>query len=697
MTSNPTTNMGRYWTGALISIPPQVWLALVTFACLAPFLHKAFHIDDTLFLRAAQQIQQHPADFYGFQMNWFGTTQPMIDNFDNPPLTCYYIALAAAVAGWSEPALHLAFILPAVMVILGVFSLAKRYCSRPAVAAAVALCTPVFLISATTLMSDVLLLALWVWALYFFELGLQEDRSAAFLLSGCLAGMAVLCKFVGLALLPLLAAYGWHRQRRIGRWLFALATPLLLAAAFELTTYSLYGKGLFFTAAGVSSKAKSHGGNLLERNIVGLSFVGGCFVPLLLFVPNLWSLRRTLVGLGLVLPCLLAFPRLGKYSLLWTIDGKPDWTLFLQSALFLSSGLHVLLLAAFDAWHHRSSSSILLSLWILGIFVFAADLNWTLNGRSILPMLPAVGILIARRLDEQLTPANLSRRRWFLWPVVPATALSLLLIKSDYNLAAAGRVAAAESCAKYLSPARTLWFEGHWGFQYYVEGQGAKALERGFAYPNKGDVVVVPSEAVNTFDISIDLVRLIETLEYRPNMRCSTMSLSAGAGFYSATAGPFPFSVGRVDPERYYVFEVVQSLEQASKAPDGISKTGALTELFELERRSLECEAAIRRNPNHERAHFQLGLCLTARGKPQEAAEQFSEVLRINPDNGNAHLELAVLSVRLSQRTQALSHYRAAVRLMPESSRARDALATFLDANRDLQTTGTEASGPVRQ
>src|SRR5215471_4158590 len=145
--------MHAYLKQRFTAVPPQVWLVLLTFACLAPFLNKAFHIDDTLFLRAAQQIQKHPTDFYGFNMNWFGVTQPMVDNFDNPPLTCYYLALAAAVAGWGEPALHLAFILPAVMAILGVFSLAKYFCSRPAIAAAVALSSPVFLISATTLMS----------------------------------------------------------------------------------------------------------------------------------------------------------------------------------------------------------------------------------------------------------------------------------------------------------------------------------------------------------------------------------------------------------------------------------------------------------------------------------------------------------------------------------------------------------------
>lgn len=31
----------------------------------------------------------------------------------NPPLACYYLAISAMILGWSEPALHIAFLLPA--------------------------------------------------------------------------------------------------------------------------------------------------------------------------------------------------------------------------------------------------------------------------------------------------------------------------------------------------------------------------------------------------------------------------------------------------------------------------------------------------------------------------------------------------------------------------------------------------------
>ena len=95
-------------------------------AALAPFLNKAFHIDDPLFLWMAQQVSQHPGDPYGFSLNWYGIAQPMFSVMQNPPLGSYYMALAATFLGWSELAMHGAFLVPAVLAVLGTFLLAQR-------------------------------------------------------------------------------------------------------------------------------------------------------------------------------------------------------------------------------------------------------------------------------------------------------------------------------------------------------------------------------------------------------------------------------------------------------------------------------------------------------------------------------------------------------------------------------------------
>src|SRR5262249_24581433 len=89
-------------------------LGLACASCLVPFVNKPFHIDDPLFLWAAQHIEKHPLDFYGFQVNWYFSEMPMAEVTKNPPLGSYYIALASTLLGWSEMGLHLAFLPPAI-------------------------------------------------------------------------------------------------------------------------------------------------------------------------------------------------------------------------------------------------------------------------------------------------------------------------------------------------------------------------------------------------------------------------------------------------------------------------------------------------------------------------------------------------------------------------------------------------------
>src|SRR6266567_9562487 len=106
----------------------QFLLVALTVAALAPFLNKAFHVDDPLFLWMAQQIAKHPLDPYGFDVNWSSFTQPMSMVMQNPPLCSYYIAAIGSIFGWSEISLHAAFLLWATMSILGTFALAQRIC-----------------------------------------------------------------------------------------------------------------------------------------------------------------------------------------------------------------------------------------------------------------------------------------------------------------------------------------------------------------------------------------------------------------------------------------------------------------------------------------------------------------------------------------------------------------------------------------
>src|SRR5262245_32518051 len=112
--TRPPVAAHRPWVGPVVAV-------LVCIGCLLPFVGKPFYIDDPLFLWAAQHIQKHPTDPYGFDVHWYDSPDRMSNVTKNPPLGCYFLAAAAAVVGWSEVAMHLVFLLPAAGVAWGTY------------------------------------------------------------------------------------------------------------------------------------------------------------------------------------------------------------------------------------------------------------------------------------------------------------------------------------------------------------------------------------------------------------------------------------------------------------------------------------------------------------------------------------------------------------------------------------------------
>src|SRR3954466_1142362 len=115
-----------------------------TLLCLLPFSGRAFSTDDPLFIWTAQHIIQEPLNPYNFEVNWNKSAAKMSEVTQNPPLAAYYMAAAGKIGGWSERTLHLAFLLPTIALVLGVYRLAKRFTGSPGVAAVVMLVAPAF-------------------------------------------------------------------------------------------------------------------------------------------------------------------------------------------------------------------------------------------------------------------------------------------------------------------------------------------------------------------------------------------------------------------------------------------------------------------------------------------------------------------------------------------------------------------------
>ena len=52
----------------------------------------------------------------------------------------------------------------------------------------------------------------------------------------------------------------------------------------------------------------------------------------------------------------------------------------IQLALWGTAGISLIALAALDFYRQRDSESLFLFTWIIGTFLFAGFINWTMNG-----------------------------------------------------------------------------------------------------------------------------------------------------------------------------------------------------------------------------------------------------------------------------------------------------------------------------
>jgi 4-amino-4-deoxy-L-arabinose transferase-like glycosyltransferase len=545
-----------------ILVNPLVILSGVTLLCLVPFVNKAFQIDDTLFIAAAKQIQSNPANFYGFNINWYGVEESMANITKNPPLTCYYIALVAKLFGWSEVALHMAFLVPALAVVLGSFYLAKQLCSQPMLAVMAGVLTPVFLVSSTNVMCDTMMLAFWVWAVAGWVWGMDKNKWSGLLISAVLIAVCALTKYFGMSLILLLFVYSVAKKQKIGTWVLYLLVPVAILAFYQWATFALYGRGLLTDAASYTSELRSSfdpGAELLWGGLVGLAFAGGGIITVLFYAPLLWSWRILISSVALMLLFVFSLDSVGKiggFSI--RHYNVVRWDILIQFGLMLLAGIGIIWLAVEDLYKCRDCKALLLFLWVLGTFFFAGFVNWTVNGRSVLPIAPAVGILLVRVLDRKGETSRQIKDWRLAGPLILTAIVALSVCWADYTLADTARQAAKKIHETYKNrQSVVVWFQGHWGFQYYMEGYNGRAVDFDRSMPRRGDVIAFPTN--NTYQRTLlkDRTFLVGVFNFIPCRWLSTMNPLLGAGFYSNRKwGPLPFAFGRVPAEEYSIFVV---------------------------------------------------------------------------------------------------------------------------------------------
>jgi len=121
------------------------------------------------------------------------------------------------------------------------------------------------------------------------------------------------------------------------------------------------------------------------------------------------------------------------------------WNYQLQVIILTAGGLLLVLLVVTEAWQRRDLVTVTLALWIISGLFFAIVLNWTISARSYLPIVPAVVILLVRRMGRQQPLINNVR---LLGPFTLVAVITVNVAMADHRLANSGRTAAEQIVAK---------------------------------------------------------------------------------------------------------------------------------------------------------------------------------------------------------------------------------------------------------
>ena len=213
----------------------------------------------------------------------------------------------------------------------------------------------------------------------------------------------------------------------------------------------------------------------------------------------------------------------------------------IQIVFWAVGGAWVLALTLAEVRTRRDASSWLLGLWMFGTFLFAALFNWIANGRSLLPMAPAFGILLVRYLEQNVLAGRKTWPRGVTICLAAGGVLALLAARADFRLATPSTRSARQSLGRIRPRDEAAVVRGTLRVFNATYSLGASALDLKRSVVDPGDHLAIPRNNSNLLLPSPRKVTMRETLTFPGPGLLATWNETMGAGFYASVWGPLPF------------------------------------------------------------------------------------------------------------------------------------------------------------
>ncbi len=495
--------------------PAPVLLVLLALALTGLNALKPLHIDDPFIHEVARQIVRAPLDPYGFDILWVQWPQPVSEEL-TPPVVPYWWALGIVLLG-ERPLLWKLWLFPfAFLLVAALHSLLRRFApttERPVLV--LSTLSPAVL-PGFNWMQDIPALALALGGLALFLSAVERNSVLRTVGAGALVALALQTKYATVGALGALVLYAvLFRRWRLG----AVATSLALFAflAWEWAMTLRYGKGMF-----LGQVQQDLWWVPREQMVLPLLRLIGAALPAVGLL-GLWG-----AGLSRRVVLAIAGAVLAGFAILLVWPIEDVW--FPVLGAFVVTGV-----AAAGGRSTRGPedrrADLFLALWLVGeiaVFFLAAPFPAV---RRVLGIVVPATLIAARGAARVVrSPGGLSPLREV---AAVGVVLGMLYFAADLSDARAQRqgVERAGEVVHAASADATVWFVGHWGFQYYAERSGMRPVIPDVSRLRRGDWLVVP-HPVHQQEIRLVTGDVVEHAVLRLD---GFPPLRAGYGYYGGS------------------------------------------------------------------------------------------------------------------------------------------------------------------
>lgn len=480
-----------------------------------PFIAQPIQGDDVFYLIFAENALVDP--LHPLQTSFrLGGDVVWGAGHTRPPGVAWTLApLLALFGGVREVPLHLAYVAYSLLAVFSVYFLARRFTERALWAALVFASVPAFVVNGNKLESDIPLLA-------FLALGAACMVHRRYGWSAVAMAIGAFFGYQSVFFVPLLAHWVWFRDReRLIAWLPVIIAPLVLVI-WQLAERAAVGTA---PAEALAAYAQSYDLLLLDRKLRSaaalVGHLGIMASPLLVFAG--WFLRSrvwTLVG---VLSASVAAVSISGYSL----GERALYGIAVGCACTLMVAVGRLVL------QKREEDEGFLAAWVVVCLGGALAIFYAGSARYLLPLAPALAILVVQRVPS---------KAWLAAGVVTNLTLGLALAGAEYHYAVQYK-AFAEELAPEVEGKR-IWSNGDWGLRHYLGNLGSESLRRGQELP--GGAVLVTSELAANVPVGFsgsrhEMLSREVTTAWIP---LRTIGRGSGSGYSSSEFGILPFGIG---------------------------------------------------------------------------------------------------------------------------------------------------------